>query len=124
MLKGRENEQFKSRLRLGDTVLVIAGNDRGKVGKIVGRKSSGFIVEGVNVRKRHMRQQRQGNQTQGGIIEMETPIHPCKLKPCTAEGRGIRLKMREGAQGKRELVYEESGKQVVYRTVGERSTEK
>jgi ribosomal protein L24 len=87
MLKGREREKFKSRLVRGDRVVVIAGNDRGKSGKILARKPSGFIVEGVQVRKKHLRQQRQGNQTQGGIVDMETPIHPCKLAPCTEDGK-------------------------------------
>jgi large subunit ribosomal protein L24 len=124
MLKGREREKFKSRLVRGDRVVVIAGNDRGKSGKILARKPSGFIVEGVQVRKKHLRQQRQGNQTQGGIVDMETPIHPCKLAPCTEDGKPVHLKLQVSKQGERELVYMDGNRTVVYRKVGERRTEK
>jgi len=124
MLKGRQREEWTSRLRSGDTVIVVSGNDRGKRGKILGRKGRGFIVEGVNVRKRHLRQQQQGAQKQGGIIEMETPILACKLAPCTAEGKVLRLKVRVGEAGQRELVYQDGARTVVYRQIAERSSEK
>jgi len=63
------------KIRKNDSVVVIAGNDRGKIGKVlkVFRKDSKVIVEGINVRKRHTKP----NQTnpQGGILEKEMPVH-------------------------------------------------
>lgn len=58
-----------------DTVKVIAGNHRGKVGKVlkVFPESHRIIVEKVNLVKRHTRPRSQ--QDQGGIIEKEAPIH-------------------------------------------------
>ena len=58
-----------------DTVKVIAGNHRGKVGKVlkVFPDSHRVIVEKVNLVKRHTRPRSQ--QDQGGIIEKESPIH-------------------------------------------------
>jgi large subunit ribosomal protein L24 len=64
-----------AKIRKGDLVLVIAGKDKGKTGKVtkVLPKNNRVIVEGVNIVKRHMRAR---SQTQpSGIIEMAAPIH-------------------------------------------------
>ncbi len=62
------------RIKKDDTVVVIAGNDKGTTGKVlkVFRKEERVIVEGVNIRKRHTKPN-QAN-PQGGIIEKEAPI--------------------------------------------------
>ncbi len=58
-----------------DTVVVIAGNDKGKTGKVlkVFPKTERIIIEGVNLRKRHTKPSQKN--PQGGIIEKEAPIH-------------------------------------------------
>jgi large subunit ribosomal protein L24 len=58
-----------------DTVKVVAGNHKGKVGRVlkVFPKANRVIVEKVNLIKRHTRPRSQ--QDQGGIIEKEAPIH-------------------------------------------------
>ncbi|HRI47101.1 MAG: 50S ribosomal protein L24 [Ignavibacteriaceae bacterium] len=63
------------KIRKNDNVMVVAGNDKGKTGKVlkVFPKDSRVIIEGVNIRKRHTKPS-QKNQ-QGGIIEKEAPIH-------------------------------------------------
>jgi large subunit ribosomal protein L24 len=63
------------KIRKGDTVLVIAGKDRGKKGKVrfAYPKDERVLVEGINIRKRHARAR--GTARQAGIIELETPIH-------------------------------------------------
>lgn len=61
-------------VKKGDTVVVIAGKDKGKRGKVLvalPRKKK-VIVEGVNLVKRHMRPTRKISQ--GGIIEKEAPV--------------------------------------------------
>ena len=62
------------KIRKNDTVLIIAGKDRGKKGKI--RKAlpreAKVIVEGANLIKRHSKTQ--GQARQAGIIELEAPI--------------------------------------------------
>jgi large subunit ribosomal protein L24 len=62
------------KIRKNDTVLVIAGKDRGKKGKV--RKAlptkDKVIVEGVNMIKRHSRAK--GQARQAGIIELEAPM--------------------------------------------------
>ena len=61
-------------LKVGDKVVVIAGANKGKEGKITKTlaKENRVIVEGVNVVKKH----KKGNgQESGGILEVEAPIH-------------------------------------------------
>lgn len=61
--------------RKDDTVLVIAGKDKGKSGKIrlVYPDDKRILVEGINVKKKHSRAK--GQARQAGIIELEAPIH-------------------------------------------------
>lgn len=63
------------KIKKNDTVMVIAGNDRGKTGKVlkVFPKESRIIVEGINIRKRHTKPTQKN--PQGGILEKEAPIH-------------------------------------------------
>jgi large subunit ribosomal protein L24 len=62
------------KIRKNDTVLVIAGKDRGKKGKVRKAlpKNDKVIVEGVNMIKRHSRAK--GQARQAGIIELEAPL--------------------------------------------------
>ena len=66
---------MKLKLKKGDIVQVIAGNDKGTTGRILEVYPSQMrvLVEGVNIRKKHERPNQQ-NQT-GGIISKEMPIH-------------------------------------------------
>lgn len=61
-------------LKVGDKVIVIAGSNKGKEGTIkkVLRSENKVIVEGVNMVKKHQKDNGQGN---GGIIEFAAPIH-------------------------------------------------
>lgn len=65
----------KAHVKRGDEVIVIAGTERGKRGKIitVNPQSQRIIVEGIKMIKKHMRKNRQN--PQGAIIEREGTIH-------------------------------------------------
>jgi large subunit ribosomal protein L24 len=67
-----------NRIKKGDTVQVISGNDRGLRGavqRLLPRKDR-IVVAGVNVVKKHQRPVRAGRgEVQAGIIEFEAPIH-------------------------------------------------
>jgi large subunit ribosomal protein L24 len=67
------------RIRTGDTVLVIAGKDKGKTGQVQRQhvKEDRVVVEGVNVVTRHMRPR--PNVRQSGRIQQEAPIHMSNL---------------------------------------------
>ena len=60
--------------KVGDEVVVIAGENKGKQGKIIRtlKNENKVIVEGVNVRKKH---QKSNGQSEGGIIDITAPIH-------------------------------------------------
>lgn len=66
---------MKLKIRTGDSVKVIAGSDKGKTGKVlsVDAKNMRILVEGVNVRKKHIKPNQQN--PQGGVLPMERPIH-------------------------------------------------
>ena len=59
------------RLHVGDQVVVIRGNDKGKRGKVTKLSADRVVVEGVNVVKRHLKQT---PQRPGGILDVEAPI--------------------------------------------------
>ena len=94
-------------IRRGARVLVIAGNDRGKTGEVLSKDDDRVLVQGVNVRKKHMKRTQQ---TQGGrVIEMEVPIHisnvllwdaktggPSKAKRTRENGKLIRIAKKSG----------------------------
>ena len=67
------------KIKSGDKVKVLSGSDRGKTGKVVqilvNKKTDQtfVVVEGVNLRKKHLRPKRKGEK--GQIIELPTPIH-------------------------------------------------
>ena len=67
------------KIKKGDTVQVLSGNDKGKTGEVleVIPKTSRVIVKGVNVRKRHVKPRKQGEE--GGIIPVECSIHSSKV---------------------------------------------
>lgn len=66
-------------IKKGDTVKVLSGNDKGKTGEVleVIPKSEKIIVKGVNVRKKHVKPRKQGEE--GGIISLECAIHSSKV---------------------------------------------
>ena len=63
-----------AKIKKGDTVVVIAGRDKGRSGEVIEmRRADGrALVRGVNIVKRH---QKQSAQAEGGIISKEAPIH-------------------------------------------------
>ena len=63
------------KIHKNDNVMIIAGNDRGKSGKVLKVFPSDFkvIVEGINIRKRHTKPNQKN--PQGGILEKEAPVH-------------------------------------------------
>ena len=60
----------------GDTVIVISGEDKGEISRVIAifPENNKVLVEKVNMVKRHTKPRSQ-NQAQGGIIEKEAPIH-------------------------------------------------
>ena len=65
---------MKGRIRVDDQVIVIAGRDKGRIGYVVRFVGDDRVVVGsVNLVKRHVKAQREGEQS--GILEQEAPLH-------------------------------------------------
>ena len=66
------------KIKKGDKVQVLSGNDKGKTGEVIEimPKINKVIVKGVNVRKKHIKPRKQGEE--GGIISVECAIHSAK----------------------------------------------
>ena len=67
------------KIKKGDTVKVLSGNDKGKTGEVIEGipKTEKVIVKGVNVRKKHVKPRKQGEE--GGIISVECAIPSSKV---------------------------------------------
>ncbi len=102
-----------NKIRKGDEVIVIAGADKGRRAKVLGRHGSEhLVVEGVNLVKRHTRPNPMRNET-GGIVSKEMPIHQSNvaiLNPAT--GKADRVGMRIGADGSKARVFRSSGEEI------------
>ncbi|OQX62817.1 MAG: 50S ribosomal protein L24 [Desulfococcus sp. 4484_241] len=88
-------EKVKLNIRKNDKVKVIAGKDRGKIGKVlsVDRKNNRIVVENINMIKRHTRPNFRNSQ--GGIIEKEAPIHRSNVMLiCNKCVQPARIKMK------------------------------
>ena len=83
------------RIKKGDTVQVLAGNDKGKTGEVleVIPKDSKVVVKGVNVRKKHIKPRKQGEE--GGIIPVECAIDSSKVNVvCPKCGKSTRVEYK------------------------------
>ena len=86
-------------IRKGDNVIVIAGKDRGKIGKVnrARPRDSQVIIEGVNIKKKHRRANRKNQK--GQIIDIAAPIHVSNVQifdSKTNKGTRIGFKMEKG----------------------------
>ncbi|AUN15924.1 50S ribosomal protein L24 [Paraclostridium sordellii] len=100
------------RVKKGDTVVVIAGKDKGKKGTVtkVFTKTNKVLVEGVNVITKH--QKPTAVNPQGGIINKEAPIHISNVMPVDPEtGKGTRVRF-EVKDGQKVRVSVKSGKEI------------
>ena len=90
-------------IRTGDTVEVIAGNDRGQKSKVlkVDRTTGKAVVEGVNRVKKHIR--RSQKYPQGGVLSKEMPVQLSNVQyVCTSCGAAARLGARFLDDGSKE----------------------
>src|SRR6476620_12375133 len=104
---------MKSTLNKDDQVVVLAGNDRGKIGKVISVKNDRVIVEGVNVRKKHLKPTQKNEK--GRIIDLEIAIHRSNVMHYH-ENRAVRLKRKTTKEGEKILYYLHNGEEIHYRT--------
>jgi large subunit ribosomal protein L24 len=103
------------KVKKGDTVVVIAGKDKGAKGKVIQAypERDRVLVEGVNRIKKHTRitQTQRGAQS-GGIVTQEAPIHVSNVMVVDSDGKPSRVGYRIGEDGKKVRVSRRNGKDI------------
>ena len=68
------------RIKIGDEVIIIAGKDKGKSGKVIKtlKNEDKLVDEGINIVKKHVKPNNQNDK--GGIFDIEAPIHVSNVK--------------------------------------------
>jgi len=103
------------KVKKGDTVLVIAGKDKGAKGKVIQAYPTRdrVLVEGVNRIKKHTRvSQNQRGAQSGGIVTQEAPIHVSNVMVIDSDGKPTRVGKKTTDDGKRVRISRRSGKEI------------
>jgi large subunit ribosomal protein L24 len=102
-----------NKIRKGDDVIVLAGRDKGKRGKVMLRKDdSHLVVEGVNLVKKHAKPNPMKGEA-GGIVQKTMPIHQSNVAIFNAtSGKADRVGIKLQADGKRVRVFKSSGEEI------------
>jgi large subunit ribosomal protein L24 len=98
-------------IRKGDMVIVTAGNDRGATGEVlrVLIKNSRVVVQGINVRSKHLKPTQAS--PQGGIVRREMPIHMSNVSP-VVDGKPSRVRWETTDDGSKVRVAVRGGKEL------------
>jgi large subunit ribosomal protein L24 len=103
------------KIKKGDTVLVIAGKDKGAKGKVIQAypKTQRVLVEGVNRIKKHTRisQTQRGAQT-GGIVTQEASIHVSNVMLVDSDGKPTRVGYTFDDEGRKVRISRRTGKEI------------
>lgn len=101
---------YKMHVKTGDTVQVIAGKDKGKVGEIIKSlpQESKVIVKGVNIKTKHVKPQQEGES--GRILTQEYPIHSSNVMLySTKQNVASRISYTFNAEGKKVRMLKKTG---------------
>jgi large subunit ribosomal protein L24 len=103
------------KVKKGDTVIVVAGKDKGAKGKVIAAypKEQRVIVEGVNRIKKHTRisSNQRGAKT-GGIVTQEAAVHVSNVMVVDSDGKPTRVGYRKDDDGRSVRVSRRSGKDI------------
>ncbi|GAA4000655.1 50S ribosomal protein L24 [Allokutzneria multivorans] len=103
------------KVKKGDTVVVIAGKDKGAKGKVIQSypDRNRVLVEGVNRIKKHTKvSQTQRGASSGGIVTQEAPIHVSNVMVVDSDGKPTRIGSRTTDEGRRVRVSRRNGKDI------------
>ena len=103
------------KVKKGDTVVVIAGKDKGAKGKVIQAYPTRdrVLVEGVNRIKKHTRvSQTQRGAQSGGIVTQEAPIHVSNVMVVDSDGKPARVGKKTTDDGKRVRISRRNGKEI------------
>lgn len=108
-----EKQVYKIRLKKGDTVVMRAGREKGKTGKVVAThpRENKVTVEGLNIVKKHVKPTRAN--PQGGIVEVTKPVWVSKVsivEPTSKKPSRIGYKVDK--DGNKTRVFKSTGKEI------------
>ena len=109
-MERKSNQQPKLHIRRGDTVKVLAGDDKGKEGKVleVNREKRRALVEGVNMMTKHTKPS--AGKPEGGITKVESFIHISNLMLIDpASGKATRVGRKLSDKGKLQRFSKKTG---------------
>ncbi|GID26426.1 LSU ribosomal protein L24P [Paractinoplanes brasiliensis] len=103
------------KIKKGDTVVVIAGKDKGAKGKVIAAypRQDKILVEGVNRVKKHerIRTTQRGSKT-GGIVTQEAPIHISNVQIVDDQGKPTRIGYKVDENGNKIRIARTTGKEL------------
>ncbi len=99
----------KLHVKTGDTVKVIAGDERGKTGRIiaVNIEKQKVTIEGLNLVTKHSKPS--ASNPQGGISKVEAPIHASNVTLVDSKGDAFKAGSRKNSEGKTERYSKKTG---------------
>lgn len=101
-----------AKLRKGDTVIVIAGKDKGKQGTVLAVKGEKIKVEGINIVTKHQKPNQMTGQV-GGIVKQEAFLHISNVAIFNAQTqKADRITYRIGDDGTKQRVFRSNGEVV------------
>ncbi len=104
-----------ARIKKGDTVLVIAGKDKGVQGTVleINREADRVLVEGANRVKRHTKETTSERGVKvGGILTVESSIHISNVQIVGDDGKATRIGSRKDEDGKNIRISRRTGKDI------------
>ena len=98
-------------IKKGDQVIVTSGNDKGTVGEVLRilTDKNRVVVQGVNIRAKHMKPTQQN--PQGGIVRSEMAIHMSNVSPAV-DGKPSRVRFETKKDGSKVRVAVRNGKEL------------
>jgi len=102
-----------AKIKKDDTVLVIAGKDKGVTGKVLSVDGDRILIEGVNRQKRHTKESTGDRGVKvGGIITVEASIHISNVMVADSDGKASRIGSRKNDDGKNVRISRRTGKDI------------
>jgi large subunit ribosomal protein L24 len=102
-----------AKIKKDDTVLVIAGKDKGVSGKVLDVLGSRILIEGVNRVKRHTKETTGDRGVKvGGIINVEASVHISNVMLVDGDGTATRIGVRKDDEGKNVRISRRTGKDI------------
>ena len=99
------------KLKTGDKVVVVAGSNKGKEGKIAKILDSKVIVEGVNIVKKQLKPK--NNNGTGEIVEVEAPIHASNVMLVDPKTKKpTKVKIEKDSKGKKIRISKKSNEKI------------